>query len=762
MRKISIVFLQLFLAFVCFILPMVFFFLSYANHVTSLAIESGKTNAENNLHYVKSTFDLLTESVRTEAVRISSSNDYITAVKDVMEYDQIVADVSVQEEIAKVISRLATVQFADERLRNVYLYSLDTDYVLTSDRGLLRLSAMEDNEWLKEYLTSNNEGVTRSPMWIFRITPESDLLSNGSKDNTTPVISYIMPVRISNSSRLSLLVLNFYETKIASLINVDSHNTVYIMDGDTGKIICHPDQVMLGTCFVYQSMMENGDEELVGSYMDGSFNYLSYMFHPQNLTLYSYLISDINHWVFINENAMLPFMDSVAQLARNYLIVMAISLLLCVIFYTLGTRFLFQPIKKIVARFITPQKSVRNEIFLIQKQIYQMELHERALIENLRHSHDDVKKLYLISLFRDRPWRQEIPIQWLYSGFIVVILELDSINNCGYLNENEQQVFILLDESIKIFATDFYCEGVATNDRSGVLVLNLPSETPESCTQIHKKIAQVRENLRQRIGGSFTAGVGFFQQGEHGIYESYHQAITASRQRLLQGYAQTIVYDQTMSYARMNYYPKKIEMMLLNAIAAANTQAVDDALELLHDKLSELDVDNILHTMKQFSCSIASWLMENYQVNEVFDGGIQDWYLEEKGAETLDKLLMLLRQRALTIVSYLEEKNKVDYVERLMKYILEHYTEDIDFDQMAGETGISYSYARRIVKGARNQSLLDMVHETRIREAKRLLREVPLLSIKEVAAKVGYHNIQSFNRFFKRFEGITPSEFRIH
>lgn len=324
MRKLSIVFLQFFLAFLCFILPMIFFFLSYANHVTSLAIESSKINAQNNLQYVKGTFDLLTESVRTEAVRISSSNDYITAVKDVTEYDQIVADVSLQEEIADVIRRLATVQFADERLRNVYLYTLDTDYVLTSDRGLLRLASMEDNAWLDEYLAFSNEGVVRSPLWLFHITPESDLLSNGSKDNTTPVISYIMPVRISNSRRLSLLVLNFYETKIAALINVDSQNTVYIMDGDTGEIICHPNQIMLGTYFAEQAVLEREDGELTGSYMDGSFNYLSYLFQSEAPTLYSYLTSDINHWVFINENAMLAFTDRIAQLARTYLIAMAV------------------------------------------------------------------------------------------------------------------------------------------------------------------------------------------------------------------------------------------------------------------------------------------------------------------------------------------------------------------------------------------------------------------------------------------------------
>ncbi|HYH03636.1 MAG TPA: helix-turn-helix domain-containing protein [Bacillota bacterium] len=33
-------------------------------------------------------------------------------------------------------------------------------------------------------------------------------------------------------------------------------------------------------------------------------------------------------------------------------------------------------------------------------------------------------------------------------------------------------------------------------------------------------------------------------------------------------------------------------------------------------------------------------------------------------------------------------------------------------------------------------------------------------SINEVALSLGYNNTQSFNRFFKKYEGITPGEFR--
>ena len=45
-------------------------------------------------------------------------------------------------------------------------------------------------------------------------------------------------------------------------------------------------------------------------------------------------------------------------------------------------------------------------------------------------------------------------------------------------------------------------------------------------------------------------------------------------------------------------------------------------------------------------------------------------------------------------------------------------------------------------------------------EAKRLLYHSDM-QIQEIAFKVGYDDIQSFSRFFKKQEGISPSKYRI-
>jgi transcriptional regulator GlxA family with amidase domain len=54
---------------------------------------------------------------------------------------------------------------------------------------------------------------------------------------------------------------------------------------------------------------------------------------------------------------------------------------------------------------------------------------------------------------------------------------------------------------------------------------------------------------------------------------------------------------------------------------------------------------------------------------------------------------------------------------------------------------------------------LDYVNRTRIDNAKRLLGDSGR-ALAEVARACGYANAQSLNRFFKKYEGVTPGAYQ--
>jgi YesN/AraC family two-component response regulator len=78
---------------------------------------------------------------------------------------------------------------------------------------------------------------------------------------------------------------------------------------------------------------------------------------------------------------------------------------------------------------------------------------------------------------------------------------------------------------------------------------------------------------------------------------------------------------------------------------------------------------------------------------------------------------------------------------------------------VAGDLGVSHEYFCRLVKMHTGRSFGHRLHRTRVREASRLLRYTQL-SVKEIAAAVGYQSTQQLDRQFNRYASASPMMFR--
>lgn len=72
----------------------------------------------------------------------------------------------------------------------------------------------------------------------------------------------------------------------------------------------------------------------------------------------------------------------------------------------------------------------------------------------------------------------------------------------------------------------------------------------------------------------------------------------------------------------------------------------------------------------------------------------------------------------------------------------------------------SDSYLRRVFKRIMNITLGQYILEIKIFEAKKFLT-LSDMSIGEIAEKIGYDNIYSFSRSFKKTIGIPPRDYRL-
>lgn len=109
-----------------------------------------------------------------------------------------------------------------------------------------------------------------------------------------------------------------------------------------------------------------------------------------------------------------------------------------------------------------------------------------------------------------------------------------------------------------------------------------------------------------------------------------------------------------------------------------------------------------------------------------------------------------------------EKKKRLEQLkllERVLIHIDQNYDQEITLEEAANISGVSIFHFSRLFKKLIGVNFIQFLNETRITKAMILLqnKEDP---ISEIAFKVGFNSIQTFNRWFMQINGFTPSQYR--
>lgn len=94
-----------------------------------------------------------------------------------------------------------------------------------------------------------------------------------------------------------------------------------------------------------------------------------------------------------------------------------------------------------------------------------------------------------------------------------------------------------------------------------------------------------------------------------------------------------------------------------------------------------------------------------------------------------------------------------------MEYMESHYKDKISLELLAKQANLSPAYLSKLIKTETGLSLPDHINKIRIEESKRILL-TSNAGIGELAALVGYTYSNHFAKMFKKFTGMTPSEYK--
>ena len=157
-----------------------------------------------------------------------------------------------------------------------------------------------------------------------------------------------------------------------------------------------------------------------------------------------------------------------------------------------------------------------------------------------------------------------------------------------------------------------------------------------------------------------------------------------------------------------------------------------------------------------------SEIVYKFHSNNDLENVLNDCRLALEGQKYLESYKTIARcfSKVTTILSRLENMTGDDLRTSIDNYVKKNYAvPDISLNHIAKEFNFSYSYLSKFFKKEFGCTFVNYLHQIRIEASKPLLRDSSL-PISEIASKIGYLSSNTFIKTFKKYEGMSPGEFR--
>ena len=187
---------------------------------------------------------------------------------------------------------------------------------------------------------------------------------------------------------------------------------------------------------------------------------------------------------------------------------------------------------------------------------------------------------------------------------------------------------------------------------------------------------------------------------------------------------------------------------------------IKETVEIFNEN-TRIDFENDQHSFDASAVHLANNQQVQFVLDRIFstfleNGKAKDALLDLMVKELIIRLLQTKAKVMLLDNETLFDNNRMAFI---VKYMREHLTENIQVDKLADKACMSTSNFYRSFKNTLGESPIDYLNGERIKFAKKLIQRTND-KFADIAYKSGFNNTSYFNRQFKRFEKITPNQYR--
>jgi YesN/AraC family two-component response regulator len=133
--------------------------------------------------------------------------------------------------------------------------------------------------------------------------------------------------------------------------------------------------------------------------------------------------------------------------------------------------------------------------------------------------------------------------------------------------------------------------------------------------------------------------------------------------------------------------------------------------------------------------------------------------LKKESYEDVKNFISSYLREIISGINSVKEKPLGFAIENVIKYINEHYNENLTLQKLSEVVYMHPTYLSKLFKEKTGETFLEYLTKVRVDKAKKLLQNLSL-RIYDVCEMVGYDSPKHFCKVFKEIEGSTPKDYR--
>ncbi|CAM4176103.1 helix-turn-helix domain-containing protein [Paenibacillus alkaliterrae] len=356
-------------------------------------------------------------------------------------------------------------------------------------------------------------------------------------------------------------------------------------------------------------------------------------------------------------------------------------------------------------------------------------------------------------------------------GYLVAILRIENYERFLQYSYWDQSLF-------RFFITKVPEEIVEGNNRvlyaydSGqrdvALLFELGDREDSQPAFVKNVLKQLDTVLQQYLPFRVSAAVGNVCLSAASIHVSCQQALQTLDVQLFKGNSGIFSYEEqtveSVHSPELYRLRKATELNIGKALLSRDQALLESALGDLRKELDGLPGQSLPIVRHIF------WELTMFIYDRVQETGFKpleelrltDMHDDMEKMESLPAIVQWCYDFSIRLIKELEAGSgagKVNFVMKIMEYVHANFDKEISLGGIAEQMGLDAAYVSRCFKQEVGITFIEYLLTLRIKHAKYLLSK-PDLTVGEIGEAVGYVNVNSFIRIFKKHEGVTPGQYR--